>query len=136
LISALAPREEQAILVAIVLVVIQLVFSGGILPLSQLGTAGEAIGYATSSKWAFEAAVDVTQVVRGDCEGPSLRDCELPGIQAYDTDPERKVVILQLESRYGDVVEGDVTTSIIAQLAIMLCLFILLVVFQKRKDVI
>ncbi len=136
LISALAPREEQAILVAIVLVVIQLVFSGGILPLSQLGTAGEAIGYATSSKWAFEAAVDVTQVVRGDCEGPSLKDCELPGIQAYDTDPERKVVILQLESRYGDVVEGDVATSIIAQLAIMLCLFILLVVIQKRKDVI
>jgi ABC-type multidrug transport system ATPase subunit/pSer/pThr/pTyr-binding forkhead associated (FHA) protein len=136
LISALAPREEQAILVAIVLVVIQLVFSGGILPLSQLGTAGEAIGYATSSKWAFEAAVDVTQVVRGDCEGPSLKDCELPGIQAYDTDPEKKVVILQLESRYGDVFEGDVTTSIIAQSAIMLCLFILLVVIQKRKDVI
>ncbi len=136
LISALAPREEQAILVAIVLVVIQLVFSGGILPLSQLGTAGEAIGYATSSKWAFEAVVDVTQVVRGDCEEPSLKDCELPGIQAYDTGPERKVVILQLESRYGDVLEGDVTTSIIAQLAIMLCLFIVLVVIQKRKDVV
>jgi ABC-type multidrug transport system ATPase subunit/pSer/pThr/pTyr-binding forkhead associated (FHA) protein len=136
LISALAPREEQAILVAIVLVVIQLVFSGGILPLSQLGTAGEAIGYATSSKWAFEAVVDVTQVVRGDCEGSSLEDCELPGVQAYDTDPEKKVVIVQLESRYGDVLEGDVTTSIIAQLAIMLCLFILLVVIQKRKDVI
>jgi ABC-type multidrug transport system ATPase subunit/predicted component of type VI protein secretion system len=136
LISALAPREEQAILVAIVLVVIQLVFSGGILPLSQLGTAGEAIGYATSSKWAFEAVVDVTQVVRGDCEGPSLEDCELPGIQAYDTDPEKKVVIVQLESRYGDVLEGDMTASIIAQLAIMLCLFILLVIIQKRKDVI
>jgi hypothetical protein len=136
LISALAPREEQAILVAIVLVVIQLVFSGGILPLSQLGTAGEAIGYATSSKWAFEAVVDVTQVERGDCEGPGLENCELPGVQAYDTDPEKQVVIEQLEGRYGDVMEGDVTTSIMAQLAIMVALFILLAVVQKRKDVI
>jgi ABC-type multidrug transport system ATPase subunit/pSer/pThr/pTyr-binding forkhead associated (FHA) protein len=136
LISALAPREEQAMLLVIVVVVVQMVFSGGILPLAQLGTAGETIGYATSTKWDLEAMVKVTQVVRGDCEGPRLENCELPGVQAYDTDPERQVVIAQLESRYGDVLEGDVTTSILAQLAIMLGLFILLVVIQKRKDVI
>lgn len=136
LISALAPREEQAMLLVIVVVVVQMVFSGGILPLAQLGTAGEAIGYTTSSKWTLEAMVDVTQVERGDCEGPSLENCELPGIQAYDTDPEKQVVIAQLESRYGDVLKGDVATSILAQLVIMLGLFVLLVVIQKRKDVI
>ncbi|HSR34594.1 MAG TPA: ATP-binding cassette domain-containing protein, partial [Anaerolineae bacterium] len=92
LISAVAPREEQAMLLLIVVVVVQMVFSGGILPLDQLGTAGEAIGYATSSKWDFEALVDVTQVQRGDCDGPSLEGCELPGVQAYGTDPERQVV--------------------------------------------
>jgi ABC-type multidrug transport system ATPase subunit/pSer/pThr/pTyr-binding forkhead associated (FHA) protein len=136
LISAIAPREEQAMLLLIVVVVVQMVFSGGILPLDQLGTAGEAIGYPTSSKWAFEALVDVTQVLRGDCDGPSLENCDLPGVQAYGTDPERQVVIAHLEDRYGQVLEGDVTTSIVAMLAIMLLLFILLVVIQKRKDVI
>jgi len=136
LISSIAPREEQAILIAIVLVVVQLVFAGGLLPLSQLGTAGEVLGSVTSSKWTYEALVDVTEVQRGDCDGPNLDDCELPGIQAYDTNPERQVVLEQLETRFDDVLEGSVLNSILASLAIMAVLFVLLVVIQKRKDVI
>jgi ABC-type multidrug transport system ATPase subunit/pSer/pThr/pTyr-binding forkhead associated (FHA) protein len=136
LISAVAPREEQAMLLLIVIVVVQMVFSGGILPLDQLGTAGEVIGGITSSKWTFEAMVDVTQVQRGDCAGPSLEDCELAGVQAYETDAERQVVITHLEDRYGQVLEGDVTTSIAALLGILIGLFVLLAVIQKRKDVI
>jgi hypothetical protein len=136
LISAVAPREEQAMLLLIVIVVVQMVFSGGILPLDQLGAAGEVIGGITSSKWTFEAMVDVTQVQRGDCEGPSLEDCELAGVQAYGTDAERQVVITHLEDRYGNVLEGDVTTSIAALVGILVALFVLLAVIQKRKDVI
>ena len=136
LISAVAPREEQAMLLLIVVVVVQMIFSGGILPLDQLGTAGEVIGGTTSSKWAFEGLVDVTQVQRGECDGPSLEDCELAGVQAYDTDAERQVVVAHLEDRYGQVLEGDVLISIGAMLAIMLVLFILLAIIQKRKDVI
>ncbi len=136
LVSALAPREEQAILVAIVLVVIQLVFSGGILPLDQLGTAGEVVGAATSSKWTYEALVDVTEVQRGDCDGPSLEDCELPGVQSYETDPEKQVVVAQLEEHYGNVLDGDWTISLAATLGIMAILFVLLLIIQKRKDVI
>jgi hypothetical protein len=136
LISAVAPREEQAMLLLIVIVVVQMVFSGGILPLDQLGAAGEVLGSITSSKWSFEALVDVTQVERGDCEGPDLDECELAGIQAYDTDQERQVVIDHLEDRYGEVLDGEVGTSIAAQLAIMLTLFVLLAIIQKRKDII
>jgi ABC-type multidrug transport system ATPase subunit len=136
LISAVAPREEQAMLLLIVVVVVQMVFSGGILPLDQLGTAGEVIGSATSSKWTYEALVDVTEVQRGDCDGPSLEDCELAGVQAYDTNAEKQVVIDHLEDRYGQVLEGAVLISIGATLAIMVVLFILLVIIQKRKDVI
>jgi ABC-type multidrug transport system ATPase subunit len=136
LISAIAPREEQAMLLLIVVVVVQMVFSGGILPLDQLGTAGEALGYATSSKWAYEALVDVTQVQRGGCDGPSLEDCQLSGVQAYDTDAEKQVVIDHLEDRYGTVLEGDMAVSILATLAIMVGLFLLLIIIQKRKDVI
>jgi ABC-type multidrug transport system ATPase subunit/pSer/pThr/pTyr-binding forkhead associated (FHA) protein len=136
LISALAPREEQAMLLVIIVVVVQMVFSGGILPLDQLGTAGEVLGDATSGKWTFEAMVDVTQVERGECEGPSLDECLLPGIQAYDTDAERQVVMSHLEDRFGAVLDGDALNSIVAQLAIMAVLFVLLYIVQKRKDVI
>jgi hypothetical protein len=94
------------------------------------------LGYATSSKWAFEALVDVTQVERGDCGGPSLANCQLAGIQAYNTDAERRVVLDHLRSRYGDVLDGDAYTSIVAQLVIMGGLFVLLAVIQKRKDTI
>jgi ABC-type transport system involved in multi-copper enzyme maturation permease subunit len=136
LISAIAPREEQAMLLVIIVVVIQIVFSGGMLSLDQLGKAGEAIGYITSSKWALEAMVDVTQVERGDCDGPSLENCLLPGLQAYDTDAEKQVAIDHLESRFSDVLEGEVYTSIVAQLVIILGLFTIVAVIQKRKDVI
>ena len=123
-------------LLLIVVVVIQMVFSGGILPLDQLGTPGEVLGTVTSSKWSYEALVDVTQVQRGDCEGPNLDDCELAGIQAYDTDPEKQVVISHLEDRYGNVLEGEVYGSIAALLALIVGLFVFLAVIQKRKDVI
>jgi hypothetical protein len=136
LISAIAPREEQAMMLVIIVVVIQMVFSGGILPLDQLGKAGEAIGYVTSSKWALEAMVDVTQVERGDCDGPSLENCLLSGVQAYDTDAEKQVAIDHLEGRYSGVLEGEVYTSIVVQLVIILGLFLIIAVIQKRKDVI
>jgi ABC-type multidrug transport system ATPase subunit/pSer/pThr/pTyr-binding forkhead associated (FHA) protein len=136
LISAIAPREEQAMLLVIVVVVVQMVFSGGILPLDQLGKAGEGIGYATSSKWAFEGLVDVSQVERGDCDDPTLENCLLPGIQSYDTPAERQVVLDHLEDRYGSVLAGQVGTSIAAQLGLAVVMFVLLAVIQKRKDVI
>ncbi len=136
LISAVAPREEQAMLLLIVVVVAQMIFSGGILALDELGVVGEGIGYTTSSKWSFEALVDVSQVERGDCEGPSLENCELSGLQLYDTDPERRVVLTALRDRYGDVLEGEVATSIVAMVAIMVGLFVVVAFVQKRKDVI
>jgi hypothetical protein len=136
LISALAPREEQAMLLVIIVVVVQMVFSGGILPLDQLGKTGEILGDITSSKWVFQAMVDVTHLRSGDCEGQSLQNCKIPGIQAYATDAERRVLLNHLDSRYGNIFEQDVGTSVTAILAILVVIFILLVLLQKRKDVI
>jgi len=135
-ISAVAPREEQAMLLLIVVVVVQMIFSGGILPLDQLGPPGEVIGAVTSSKWSYEALIDVTQVQRGDCDGPTLEDCELAGIQAYETEPERQVVMAHLRDRYGLVLEGSMRTSVLALLGLATGLFVLLAVIQKKKDVI
>jgi hypothetical protein len=94
----------------------------------------EASAIPPSTKWSFEALVDVTQVARGDCGGPSLDSCELYGVQAYDTDPQRQMVIAHLWDRYGAVLEGDVKTSIAALLAIMLGLFLLVTVVQKQGE--
>lgn len=136
LISALAPREEQAVLLVIVVVVVQMVFSGGILELDQVGRAGEILGDVTSSKWVFQALTAGAQVKAGVCEGESLGDCHLPGIQSFASDPERRVLLDTVDKRYGSVFGADIYESWAATGAIMLVLLVLLFLIQKRKDVV
>jgi hypothetical protein len=57
-------------------------------------------------------------------------------VQAYDTDPQRQVVTAHLRDWYSAVLEGNVTTSIAALLAIMLGLFLLVTIAQKQQEVI
>ena len=40
-----------------------------------------------------EALVAAANVMTGNCDGPSFASCQLPGLQAFATDPERKVVV-------------------------------------------
>ncbi len=136
LISALAPREEQAMLLVIIVVVVQIVFSGALVTLSELGIAGEGLGGVTSTKWALQALTTATQVKTGMCEGPSLADCRLPGIGVYETDAERSVYLAPIEDRYGDVFGADVFVSWGGMVLLMVALFALLFWFQKKKDVV
>ncbi len=136
LISALAPREEQAMLLVIVVVVVQIVFSGALVTLSELGILGEIVGSLTSTKWALQALTTVTQVKTGICTGASLVDCRLPGMGVFGTDAERRVYLAPIEDRYGDVFGADVFISWGGMILIMVGLFALLFWFQKRKDVI
>jgi ABC-type multidrug transport system ATPase subunit len=134
LISALAPREEQAMLLVIVVVVVQIVFSGGLVPLDRLGAVGGALADATSTKWAFQGLTTATEVKTGDCADPSLADCQLPGIEAYSTAAERQVLVQSVDERFGAIFGVDVVTTWAALGAIMVALFVLLVVVQRRKD--
>lgn len=136
LISAIAPREEQAMLLVIIVVVIHMVFSGGILSLEQLGPAGEGIGYVTSTKWAFEGFSDLNGLMSGDCEAPGLAGCQHPGIQGVGSEAGQAALIDQLTERFGDIFDGSVQNTVIAQLAIIALLFITLIIIQRRKDVI
>jgi ABC transport system ATP-binding/permease protein len=136
LVSTLVPREEQAMLLVIVVVVLHMVFSGGILSLEQLGTSGEALGFVTSSKWAFEGFTDLNSLMQGDCESPGLAECSHAGIQGIDSEAGRAVLIDQLNERFGGVFDGSVRDSMLAMVGIVAVLFVLLVVLQKRKDVI
>lgn len=136
LISALAPREEQAMLLVIVVVVVQIVFSGALVTLSELGIVGEVLGGVTSTKWALQALATATQVKTGVCAGASLADCRLPGLGVFQTDAERRVYLDPIDDRYGDVFGADVFISWGGMILLMVGLFALLFWFQKRKDVI
>ena len=139
--SALAAREEQAVLLVILVVVLHMVFSGGLFNLSSLDVAGDVIGSATSTKWVFEGMIDVTGLMEGDCETPGLNECLHPGLQGIEgeeavKEAKQAQTIENIRDRFGEVFEGEVVRSILADLAIMAVLFALILVVQKRKDVI
>ena len=58
-ISAAAPNQNVALLLVIVVLVPQFLFAGGLMPLDLI-PGGEIISYAISTRWAFEAAVNIT----------------------------------------------------------------------------
>jgi ABC-type multidrug transport system ATPase subunit/pSer/pThr/pTyr-binding forkhead associated (FHA) protein len=134
-ISTIAPREEQAMIMVIVIVVAQMVFSGGLVALGEIGTAGTILGSITSSKWAFQGLTASLQVKAGDCVN-ILADCRLPGIQQYATDPERRVYLKPIEDRFGDVFGQDIVFVWVAMAVIIVALFALVYILQRRKDII
>ena len=136
LISVIVPREEQAMVLVIAVIVIQIVFSGALVPLGQLGLGGDVFGGVTSTKWSFQALTAASHVKSGDCDGPSLANCDLPGLQSYSTDAERQVALDSIDDRYADVFGGDVYVAWAAMGIIIGALFVIIVVLQRRKDVI
>jgi ABC-type multidrug transport system ATPase subunit len=136
LISSFVPREEQAMLLVIAVVVMQMIFSGGLVPLDQMGIAGEVLGDVTSTKWVYEAITSASHVIGGDCAGPSLANCRLPGIQAFETDAERRVILDPIEESFGGVFGGDVYVSWAALALIIVAMFSIILFLLKRKDVI
>ena len=123
-------------ILVIAVVVVQMVCSGGLLPLNTLGPAGLVLGDITSTKWVFQALTAAAHVKTGVCEGDTLAACQLPGLQALATDPERRVSLQAIDSRFADVFGADVYVTWAAIGAIMAAIFVLLLVLQKRKDVI
>lgn len=119
LISAISPNQNVAPLLTIVFLVPQIVFGGGILPVSEFGPPGKFINNISLTKWPFEALVTITGLgtdVAEDscwdltederkkltdaqknkqcqCLGPKLfKNCEFPGITAnYDKEAKAAV---------------------------------------------
>jgi ABC-type multidrug transport system ATPase subunit len=58
-ISAAAPNQNMALLLVTVVLVPQFLFAGGLMPLDLI-SGGELVSYAVSTRWAFEAAVNIT----------------------------------------------------------------------------
>jgi len=132
--SAWARREEQVMMLIVLVVVVQIVFSGGILPLKNLGPAGTVLGSITSSKWVFQAEATALKVKSGNCTGSDFSDCSLPGIGKLATNAEKRVLVNQIDERFGDVFGQRIAVCWGALIAISLAMFAILYVLQKRKD--
>jgi ABC-type multidrug transport system ATPase subunit/pSer/pThr/pTyr-binding forkhead associated (FHA) protein len=58
-ISAAAPNQNMALLLVIVVLVPQFLFAGGLMPLDLI-PGGKLISHVVSTRWVFEAAVNIT----------------------------------------------------------------------------
>ena len=137
LISTVVPREEQAMVLVIGIVVVQMVFSGGLLALSDLGVAGDVLGSITSTKWVFQALVASAQVMQGECFEATLETCQLPGLLAFQDDPgTQRALVDPILEKFGGVFGESVRKTWIALGSIIGGVFVILLFLQKRKDVV
>jgi hypothetical protein len=97
-ISAVSPNPNVSPLLLLLIIIPQVIF-GGVMPVKYFGTAGQVIGYATTTKWTFESMVTISEIgkcVADDicrqekCSVPNILTlCEFPGAQT-DYDPTAK----------------------------------------------
>jgi ABC transport system ATP-binding/permease protein len=119
LVSAISPNQNMAPLLTIIFLVPQIIFGGGILPISEFGAPGKFINQISLTKWPFESLVTVTgfgEKVAGDrcwqveeaerkkytdeykennctCLGARVFErCEFPGLKSkYDKEAQAAV---------------------------------------------
>lgn len=123
LVSAISPNQNVAPLLTIIFLVPQIIFGGGVLPVSQFGPPGKLINHISLTKWPFEALVTITGLgadvaedscwkllederkkltdteknKRCQCLGPKLFEkCEFPGLK-NKYDDEAKAVVAKPE---------------------------------------
>ncbi|MFN0145932.1 MAG: FHA domain-containing protein [Dehalococcoidia bacterium] len=133
-ISALTSREEQAMMLAIGIIVIQVVFSGGIVPLGDLGPPGTVLGAITSTNWAFKALTAAGGLSLDGCAPGNFTNCTLPGFGGFKNDDQRELSFNGLNKSYSDVFDADILVCWGAMLAIIAVLGLVLFFLQKRKD--
>ncbi|MBN1888202.1 MAG: FHA domain-containing protein [Thermoflexales bacterium] len=88
-ISAAAPNQNVALLLVIVILVPQFMFAGALLPLDLI-SGGEIISRGTSTRWAFEAMVNITGIGRDVVNDPCWQYVEREGKQPGDLSQEQK----------------------------------------------
>jgi ABC-type multidrug transport system ATPase subunit/pSer/pThr/pTyr-binding forkhead associated (FHA) protein len=134
LVSALAPTEDRAMLLIILVLVPQFVFSGGMIPVDDLGTPGKVIGSVTSTRWELGAMVTSAKVQSGPGKQADLSDTTLPGIRGMKTVAEKQSLVKTLHSQYGEVFSVRLSLYWGVCAAIAFGLLALVLILQKRKD--
>jgi ABC-type transport system involved in multi-copper enzyme maturation permease subunit len=135
LISAITSREEQAMMLAIGIIVLQVVFSGGIVSLKDLGIVGTVLGGITSTHWAFRGVTSAVGLSLDGCEQGNLADCRLPGFGAFPAGSgEANLAFSSTYDKFGGIFGAEVWMTWVAMGIILLALGAILFALQKRKD--
>jgi ABC-type multidrug transport system ATPase subunit len=62
LVSSISPNQNVAPLLTIIFIIPQIIFGGGVLPISTFGPAGQVANSISLTKWPFEALVTITDL--------------------------------------------------------------------------
>ena len=108
----------KKLLLIVGVVLLQVVFSGGVLPLSDLGPLGHVLGAVATDHWAFTGLTAAVGIDGAGCSAESLANCTLPGFGAYATEAERAVAFMPIDEQYGDIIGVELWLSFAALAAI------------------
>jgi ABC-type multidrug transport system ATPase subunit len=133
LISTLTRKEEQAMILVLGVIILQVVFSGGLLPLGDLGVAGTVLGGITNTNWVFKGLAAAVGLTKESCTG-DLASCEIPGVQGQLSAETRTLTFQGTDENFGDVIDANVFVCWGAIFAIMVAVVGVLYVLQRRKD--
>jgi len=134
LVSAVAPSEDRAMLLVILVLVPQFIFSGGMIPVSDLGIAGKVLGSVTSSRWNLGAMVTSAQIESGPGLAGDGSDVYMPGIEGLSTPGEKQALINSLHNQYGEIFHVNLAFYWGMSLVLSLVLLAIIIFLQKRKD--
>jgi ABC-type multidrug transport system ATPase subunit/pSer/pThr/pTyr-binding forkhead associated (FHA) protein len=134
LVSAVAPTEDRAMLLVILVLVPQFVFSGGLMPVADLGMAGKIFGALTSTRWGLGAMATVAEIETGACKARDLSDCVLPGIKGLDSVEKKVALADSLHKQYGAIFHVNVLFYWAMSVVLIVGLLGIIYVLQKRKD--
>lgn len=133
LISAVTRHEEQAMMLVIGVIVVQLVFSGGLVPISDLGPVGGVLADLDSTSWTLKALTASSGISVDGCTG-DLINCNLPGIQGLATPQERTLAFTNIDQAFADIFGANVFVCWGAMVALIVVLAFTIYWLQKRKD--
>lgn len=152
-ISAVSPNPNVSPLLLLLIMVPQIIF-GGVMPVKYFGSTGQAIGYATTTKWAFESMVTISgmgECVADDicrqekCSGLNvLYVCDFPGVRPENepqNEQEAQEAVLQAENtidhmdeNWGQAFNINVLAHWGVLLLIMATMLGLVIASLKLKD--
>ncbi len=134
LVSAVAPSEDRAMLLVILVLVPQFMFSGAMVPLSDLGWVGKIVGSITSTRWQFGAMITSAQIESGPRLSPDFSDTYMPGIESMSNPIQKHALISSLHDQYGEIFHVNLTLYLGMMVAISFVLMAVITILQKRKD--
>lgn len=135
LVSAVAPSEDRAMLFVILVLVPQFVFSGGMVPLKDLGVAGRIMGWLTSARWELGALATSSHVDQAAAPNPGAPAIGIEGLEGLTGAGPQVGMSSAILDQYGEIF--NVNLPFYWGMAVALSMFLLVVIIflQKRKDI-